>query len=110
MKRISVDFGSQTTKIYMPGCGVVLMEATCIAVEKYEDDGELKFEPKAYGDKARALSGRAAANTQIINPVDKGVIVNEALATELLSYFPRILGIRQNVHLLLHPSAIFRYA
>ena len=87
MKRISVDFGSQTTKIYMPGCGVVLMEATCIAVEKYEDDGELKFEPKAYGDKARALSGRAAANTQIMNPVDKGVIVNEALATELLSYF-----------------------
>ncbi len=34
MNKISVDLGSGVTKIYMPGCGVVLKEATCIAVEE----------------------------------------------------------------------------
>lgn len=87
MKRISVDFGSEITKIYMPGCGVVLMEATCIAVEKYVDRGESGVAVKAYGDKARALSGRAAANTYIVNPVFEGKIVQEDLAAELLGHF-----------------------
>ena len=57
MKRISVDLGSGVTKIYMPGCGVVLMEATCIAVEQRVENGEKTLTVKAYGDKARALSG-----------------------------------------------------
>ena len=37
MKSISVDFGSGVTKIYMPGCGVVLIVATCIAVEECKE-------------------------------------------------------------------------
>ncbi len=87
MKRISIDFGAQTTKIYMYGCGVVLMEATCIAVEKFQDGGETVLSVKSCGDRARALSGRAALNTRIINPVFEGDIVYENLAAELLSYF-----------------------
>lgn len=87
MKRIAIDMGSGVTKIYMPGCGVVLMEATCIAVEEYEEHGERKLGVKAYGDKAKALSGRAAVNTHIINPVFEGDIVHENLAISLLSYF-----------------------
>lgn len=87
MKRLAIDLGSGVTKIYMPGCGVVLMEATCIAVEEYEDRGEKKLNIKAYGDKARALSGRAAVNTHIINPVIEGDIVHENLAACLLEYF-----------------------
>lgn len=87
MKKIAVDFGSGVTKIYMPGCGVVLMEATCIAVEEYEEGGKKKVGIKAYGDKARALSGRAAINTRIVNPVSEGDIVNEELAEKLLEYF-----------------------
>lgn len=55
MKRISVDMGSGVTKIYIPGCGVVLREATCIAVEEYEEGGEKVLSVKAYGDKARAF-------------------------------------------------------
>lgn len=87
MYKISVDFGSGFTKIYMPGCGVVLKEATCIAVEEYDADGEKKFRIKAYGDKARSLSGRAAVNTRVVYPVFEGNIVNETLAAELLKYF-----------------------
>lgn len=87
MKRIAIDFGSGVTKIYMPGCGVLLTEATCIAVEEYEELGEKKLGVKAYGNKARALSGRAAVNTHIVNPVFEGDIVHENLAAHLLLYF-----------------------
>ena len=87
MKRIAIDLGSSTTKIYMPGCGVVLTEATCIAVEEYEERGEKRIEVKACGDKARAPSGRSAVNTHIVYPVSEGEIVHEALAACLLEYF-----------------------
>lgn len=87
MKALAIDFGSSETKIYFPGCGVVLMEATCIAVEEIREDGEKRLSIKAYGDKARALSGRAAVNTQIVNPVFEGDIVHENLAAALLEYF-----------------------
>lgn len=87
MKKLVIDFGSATTKIYMPGCGVVLTESTCLAVEEYEEAGEKKLGIKAYGNKARALAGRAAVNTRIVNPVFEGDIVHESLAAHLLSYF-----------------------
>lgn len=87
MIRIAVDMGSSSTKIYMPGCGVVLVESTCIAVEEYREGGEKKIAVKAYGDKARALSGRAAQGTRIIHPVSEGDIVSEELAVWLFEYF-----------------------
>lgn len=87
MKKLVIDFGSATTKIYMPGCGVVLTEATCVAVEEYEEEGEKRLGIKAYGNKARALAGRSAVTTRIINPVFEGDIVHESLAAHLLSYF-----------------------
>ncbi len=87
MKKIAIDFGSGVTKIYMPGCGVVLMEATCVAVEEYFENGTKKIGIKSFGDKARALSGRAAVNTRIVNPVCEGDIIHEDLAAALLEYF-----------------------
>ena len=50
-----------------------------------ETDGSVTI--KAFGDTARALSGKAAQNTRIINPVCEGEIVQPALLTELLKYF-----------------------
>lgn len=87
MNRLAIDFGSSVTKIYIPGCGVVLMEATCIAVEQLLDGKEKKVAVKAYGDRARALSGRSAVNTHIVNPVIEGDIVHENLAACLLGHF-----------------------
>lgn len=94
MKRIAIDFGSGVTKIYMVGSGVVLREATCIAVEKSEEGGRVVI-PKAFGDKAKALSGRSAISTRIINPVVEGDIVQEGLATVLLKYFLRKIEITE---------------
>lgn len=87
MKRLAIDFGSSVTKIYMPGCGVVLMEATCLAVEEIEENGEKRLNIKAFGNKAKSLSGRTAQNTKIINPVFEGDIVKEEFAFYLLEYF-----------------------
>lgn len=87
MIRLVLDIGSYVTKIYMLGCGVVLREATCVAVETTQLDGETSLEIKAYGDKARALSGRAAYNTRIVNPVCEGDIVHPNLLAPLLTYF-----------------------
>ncbi len=87
MNRIAIDLGSGVTKIYLSGCGVVLTEATCVAVDESLQEGKRKYTVKAYGDKARALSGRAAQSTHIVNPVDKGDIVHENLAALLLSHF-----------------------
>ena len=86
MTRLVIDIGSWMTKIYMLGCGVVLSEATCVAVESGTDeDGNVQI--KAFGDEARALSGKAALNTRIVNPVCEGEIVHQGLMAELLSYF-----------------------
>ena len=87
MTALAIDFGSSETKIYIPGCGVVLMEATCVAVEEVYSGGERQLQVKAYGDKARALSGRSAVNTRIVNPVKEGDIEHENLAACLLQYF-----------------------
>lgn len=83
MMRLAIDAGSFTTKIYMPGCGVVLSEATCVAVEG-EGDG---YSCKAFGDRARALSGKAAQNTHIVNPIKEGDIADVDLMSALLAYF-----------------------
>lgn len=84
MKRLVIDVGSWITKISILGCGVVLSEATCVAVQA--NSGEA-VTVKAYGDTARALSGKAAQNTRIINPVCEGEIVQPALLASLLNYF-----------------------
>lgn len=87
MIRLAIDVGSGFTKIYMLGCGVVLVEATCIAVQTDTTDGGTVMTVKAFGNRARALSGKSALNTRIINPVVDGEIVNERLLAPLLSYF-----------------------
>ncbi|MGN1104874.1 MAG: rod shape-determining protein [Candidatus Coproplasma sp.] len=83
MNRLVIDLGSWTTKIYMLGCGVVLSEATCVAVT--EEDGEVVV--KALGNTARELSGKAAKDTRIVNPVFEGDIVHPQLTAQLLQYF-----------------------
>ena len=84
MNRLVADIGSWTTKISILGCGVVLSEATCIALQR-EVSGKDRI--KAYGDTARALSGKAAKNTRIINPVCEGDIVHPSLLAILFKKF-----------------------
>ncbi|MGN0814360.1 MAG: rod shape-determining protein [Candidatus Coproplasma sp.] len=86
MIRLAMDVGSCVTKIYMLGSGVVLSEATCVAVESATDGGK-SYKIKAFGERARALSGKAALNTRIVNPVKEGDIVYPELLASLISHF-----------------------
>lgn len=85
MKRLVIDVGSHTTKIYMIGAGVVLSEATCVAIEDGTDGATPSV--KTFGDRAHALSGKAAQSTRVINPVCEGNIVQPELLSLLLKYF-----------------------
>ena len=59
--KLSIDFDSVYTNIYMLGGGIVLSEPTVAAVST--DD---KVEVKAIGDEARKLIGKTAKNTKIV--------------------------------------------
>ena len=39
MIKLAIDLGSWVTKIYKSGCGVVLAEPTCAAVEQLPGEG-----------------------------------------------------------------------
>ena len=89
MIKLAIDLGSWVTKIYKAGCGVVLAEPTCAAVEQLPGSGS--YTVKFLGEKARALSGRSAQNTHIINPVVDGDIVispRRARRTEVIFVLP----------------------
>ena len=85
MIKLAIDIGSWVTKIYMAGCGAVLEEATCAAVE--QAIGTQRYNLKFLGNRARALSGKAALNTHIVNPVSEGDIVHPDIVADLLSGF-----------------------
>ncbi len=83
MVKLAIDFGSATTKIYKIGSGIVLSDATCVAVNT--NDGAIR----AFGNEAKSLLGKTAELTSVRFPVFEGEIVNEQLASALLEYFLR---------------------
>ncbi|MCD8201587.1 MAG: rod shape-determining protein [Clostridia bacterium] len=83
MIRLAIDIGSYSTKIYMIGGGVVLCEATCVAVES---DGK-GVKCRAFGNRAKAICGKAASGTEIVYPVKEGGIDSPDLLAELMRYF-----------------------
>ena len=113
VEKIAIDFGSQYTNIYKLGSGMVLSEPTVAAVGT---DG--KGEIKAFGLEARKLIGKTAENTKIVFPVFEGEIVNEKVASKLLTAFLRKIGIKSrlvSVHAVISvpcgasPDMIYKY-
>ncbi len=81
MLRLAIELGTSTTKIYGVGSGIVLSEATCLAVNRA--NGEIR----AYGDDAKRLYGKTAEETETVFPVYEGEIANVKYAGALLEYF-----------------------
>ena len=94
MLRLAIDFGTSVTKIYSIGSGIVLAEATCLAVTR--DTGEVR----AYGNEAKRLLGKTAELTEMVFPVSEGHIVREKYAGALLEYFMKKVGRAFSVHAL----------
>lgn len=80
---IGIKLGSTTTYIYKPGNGIVLKEASMIAMST-----NLKFrDVKAVGNDAKKLIGRTSENIKIHSPILNGVVQYEELAILMLKGF-----------------------
>ncbi len=80
---IGIKLGSTTTYIYKPGNGIVLREASLIAVSS-----SLKYrESRAIGNDAKKLIGRTPENIRIYSPILNGTIQYEEFAIQMLKGF-----------------------
>ena len=87
MIKLAIDLGSSVTKIFKIGSGIVLAEASCVAVTTGTDT------VKAIGEEAKRLIGKTAEFTTIVFPVFEADIVNGNMAAVMLSYFLKKIGI-----------------
>lgn len=80
---IGMKLGSTTTYIYKPGNGIVLREASLIAMST-----NFKFKDvKAIGNDAKKLIGRTPENVKIYSPISNGIIQYEEFAIQMLKGF-----------------------
>lgn len=87
MIKLAIDLGSSVTKIFKIGSGIVLAEASCVAVASGTDS------VKAIGEEAKKLIGKTAEYTTIVFPVFEADIVNGEMAAVMLTYFLKKIGI-----------------
>ena len=79
----AIELGSTNTAIYKRGNGIVLLEPTLIAVNKEDKKNQIK----AIGHQALKMQGKTASNTQIVSPVENGIVVDFLLMQKLLYQF-----------------------
>jgi rod shape-determining protein MreB len=76
----SIDLGTSTTTVFLPGRGVVLEEPSLVALTT--DDGR----PVAVGSEARRMLGRTPASIEVVRPVRQGVIADLDVCTRMLRF------------------------
>ena len=79
---IAVDLGTNNTRVYVKGKGVVVNESSVIITR-----GDGPKNVVAVGDSAEELIGRSAGNIRIVHPLRDGVIVDYEMAQLMLHYF-----------------------
>ena len=89
-EKYCIDFDSVYTSIYKTGDGLVLSEPTVAAVG---DAG--RGEVKATGSAAYKLLGKTGGGTKMVFPVFESEIVNEKVASAVLSEFMGKLGVNK---------------
>ncbi len=80
---LGIKLGSTTTYIYKPGNGIVLREASLVAVSS-----NFKFKDvKAVGNDAKKLIGKTPDDTKIYSPIVNGIVEYEEYAIHMLKGF-----------------------
>ncbi len=79
---IAVDLGTNNTRIYVKGRGIVINEASLIVTR-----GANSKNIVAIGDSALELIGRSGKEYRIIRPIRAGIIVDYEMAQVMLHYF-----------------------
>ncbi len=90
---MGIDLGTANTLVYVRGRGVVLNEASVVAID--QTDGQILW----VGSEAKRLLGRTPANIEVVRPLKDGVIADFDVAEVMLRYFIRqVHGRRALVH------------
>jgi len=83
---IAIDLGTANTLIYVRGEGIVLNEASVVAIAT---SGSLGKRVLAVGDDAKRMLGRTPDSIQAIRPLKDGVIADFVVTEEMLKQFIR---------------------
>lgn len=90
---VGIDLGSSRTRMWSDKGGVVLNEATCLAID------ERTQKIIAVGDEAAQMRGRASQHIKVLYPIQKGELQDPVGASALLKIF---------LHRVLKTGAFFR--
>jgi rod shape-determining protein MreB len=82
-KDLAIDLGTANTLIYQRGRGVVLNEASIVALRR---EGHKRL-PVAFGWEAKSMVGRVPQGVEVMRPVRTGVIADFEVAGLMLRHF-----------------------
>ena len=94
---LAIDLGTVNTRVYARGRGLVINEASAVAVD--ESNGEVQ----AVGKEAKEMLGRTPAKITVIRPLKDGVIADFKVTERMLSYFIQKAHQRRT---LVHPRIV----
>jgi rod shape-determining protein MreB and related proteins len=82
---LSIDLGTANTLIYVRGKGIVLDEASVVAIRQDQIGGQKKV--AAVGVEAKRMLGRTPGNITAIRPLKDGVIADFYVTEKMLQHF-----------------------
>ena len=80
---MAIDLGTANTVVYVRGRGIVLNEASVVALETINGVRRVK----AVGDGAKLMMGKTPDNIETVRPLRDGVIADIDVAEQMIKYF-----------------------
>jgi rod shape-determining protein MreB len=80
---MAIDLGTANTVVYLRGSGIVLDEASVVAIETINGVKRVK----AVGDGAKLMMGKTPENIRTVRPLRDGVIADLDVAEQMIKYF-----------------------
>jgi rod shape-determining protein MreB and related proteins len=80
---MAIDLGTANTVVYLRGSGIVLNEASVVALETINGIRRVK----AVGDGAKLMMGKTPDSIETIRPLRDGVIADIDVAEQMIKYF-----------------------
>ncbi len=80
---MAIDLGTANTVVYVRGSGIVLNEASVVAIETINGVKRVK----AVGDGAKLMMGKTPDNIETVRPLRDGVIADLDVAEQMIKYF-----------------------
>src|ERR687884_295368 len=82
---MAIDLGTANTLVYVKGRGIVLNEASVVAIADHRGRKQVL----AVGEEAKMMLGRTPGNIAAIRPLRDGVIADFEVAEEMIKHFIR---------------------